>query len=144
MSDTDMAERTIKLSDEQVEELGRELDAIRAKLIESLGKDDRNYIYNVIKAQRAFEVAGRASLMLSALPPFWLAGTAALSISKILDNMEIGHNVMHGQYDWMRDPALNSKRFEWDTACPSDQWRHSHNYMHHTFTNILDKDRDIG
>ena len=144
MSDTDIAERTIKLSDEQVEELGRELDAIRAKLIESLGKDDRDYIYNVIKAQRAFEVAGRASLMLSALPPFWLAGTAALSISKILDNMEIGHNVMHGQYDWMHDPALNSKMFEWDTACPSDQWRHSHNYMHHTFTNILDKDRDIG
>ncbi len=82
--------------------------------------------------------------MLSALPPFWLAGVAALSLSKILDNMEIGHNVMHGQYDWMRDPALNSKKFEWDTACPSDQWRHSHNYMHHTYTNILDKDRDIG
>ncbi len=82
--------------------------------------------------------------MLSALPPFWLAGTAALSLSKILDNMEIGHNVMHGQYDWMRDPALNSKMFEWDTACPSDQWRHSHNYMHHTYTNIVDKDRDIG
>ncbi len=58
--------------------------------------------------------------------------------------MEVGHNVMHGQYDWMRDPALNSKMFEWDTACPSDQWRHSHNYMHHTFTNIVDKDRDIG
>ena len=58
--------------------------------------------------------------------------------------MEIGHNVMHGQYDWMRDPALNSKMFEWDNVCPSDQWRHSHNYMHHTFTNILGKDRDIG
>ena len=85
-----------------------------------------------------------ASLYLGFLPPFWLAGTAALSLSKILDNMEIGHNVMHGQYDWMRDPALNSKRFEWDTACPGDQWRHSHNYMHHTYTNILDKDRDIG
>ena len=69
---------------------------------------------------------------------------AALSLSKILDNMEIGHNVMHGQYDWMRDPALNSKMFEWDTACPGDQWRHSHNYMHHTYTNILGKDRDIG
>ncbi|MDT4941527.1 MAG: NADPH-dependent stearoyl-CoA 9-desaturase, partial [Pseudonocardiales bacterium] len=97
-----------------------------------------------IKAQRAFEVGGRTSLMLSALPPFWLAGTAALSLSKILDNMEIGHNVMHGQYDWMRDPALNSKKFEWDTACPADQWRHSHNYMHHTYTNIVDKDRDVG
>ncbi len=139
-----MTERTITLSDEQIDELGRELDAIKQRLIDDLGRDDRDYIYNVIKAQRAFEVAGRASLMLSALPPFWLAGVASLSLSKILDNMEIGHNVMHGQYDWMRDPALNSKRFEWDTACPSDQWRYSHNYMHHTFTNILDQDRDIG
>src|SRR3954453_1075410 len=82
--------------------------------------------------------------MLSALPPFWLLGTAALSLSKILDNMEIGHNVMHGQYDWMRDPALSSKNFEWDTACPSEHWRHSHNYMPHTHTNIVGKDRDIG
>jgi linoleoyl-CoA desaturase len=51
---------------------------------------------------------------------------------------------MHGQYDWMKDPRLNGKTFEWDTACPGDQWRHSHNYMHHTHTNILGKDRDIG
>jgi fatty acid desaturase len=58
--------------------------------------------------------------------------------------MEIGHNVMHGQYDWMKDPALNGHTFEWDTACPADQWRHSHNYMHHTYTNIQGKDRDIG
>jgi fatty acid desaturase len=83
-------------------------------------------------------------LMAAFLPPFWLGGTAALAVSKILDNMEIGHNVMHGQYDWMKDPALDSKRFEWDTACPGDQWRHSHNYMHHTHTNVLGKDRDIG
>jgi fatty acid desaturase len=139
-----MTAKTIKLSEEQIDELGRELDAIKQRLIDDLGKEDRDYIYRVVKAQRALEVTGRASLMLSALPPFWLAGVAALSLSKILDNMEIGHNVMHGQYDWMRDPAMNSKMFEWDTACPSDQWRHSHNYMHHTFTNILDKDRDIG
>jgi NADPH-dependent stearoyl-CoA 9-desaturase len=136
--------KSVTLTDEQIEELGRELDAIRQRVVEDLGEVDREYIYKVIKAQRGFEVGGRAALMLSALPPFWLAGTAALSLSKILDNMEIGHNVMHGQYDWMRDPALNSKKFEWDTACPSDQWRHSHNYMHHTYTNILDKDRDIG
>jgi linoleoyl-CoA desaturase len=136
--------KTITLDEEQIEELGRELDVIRDRVVADLGKDDRDYIYQVVKAQRAFEVAGRASLFLSALPPFWLTGTALLSISKILDNMEIGHNVMHGQYDWMRDPALNSKMFEWDTACPSDQWRHSHNYVHHTYTNIIDKDRDIG
>ena len=67
-----------------------------------------------------------------------------LAASKILDNMEIGHNVMHGQYDWMGDPALTGRNFEWDSACPSDQWRHSHNYMHHTHTNIVGMDRDIG
>jgi hypothetical protein len=33
----------------------------------------------------------------------------ALANAKILDNMEIGHNVMHGQYDWTGDPALNSQ-----------------------------------
>src|SRR5690348_7763923 len=135
---------TVTLTESQVEELGRELDAIRARVVADLGTEDREYIYKIVKTQRGLEAAGRSSLFLGFLPPFWLAGTAALSLSKILDNMEIGHNVMHGQYDWMRDPALNSKMFEWDTACPADQWRHSHNYMHHTYTNIVDKDRDIG
>ncbi|MDT4907260.1 MAG: NADPH-dependent stearoyl-CoA 9-desaturase [Pseudonocardiales bacterium] len=139
-----MTSATVTLTTEQIDELGRELDALKQRVVGDLGQEDRDYIYNVIKAQRALEVAGRASFYLGFLPPFWLAGVAALSLSKILDNMEIGHNVMHGQYDWMRDPALNSKMFEWDTACPSDQWRHSHNYMHHTYTNILGKDRDIG
>ncbi|MCX6489623.1 MAG: acyl-CoA desaturase, partial [Rhodococcus sp.] len=78
------------------------------------------------------------------VPPAWLAGVGALGVAKILDNMEIGHNVMHGQYDWMREPGLNSEVFEWDTVCPADQWKHSHNYMHHTFTNIVGMDRDIG
>jgi fatty acid desaturase len=135
---------TVILTEQQIDELGRELDELRQRTVEKLGKEDRDYIYNIVKAQRALEVTGRASLFLGFLPPFWLGGVAALSLSKILDNMEIGHNVMHGQYDWMRDPALNSKKFEWDTACPGDQWRHSHNYMHHTYTNILGKDRDIG
>ncbi|MBM7369014.1 fatty acid desaturase [Gordonia hydrophobica] len=78
------------------------------------------------------------------LPPVWLAGVASLGAAKILDNMEIGHNVMHGQYDWMREDTYNSREFDWDTVCPGEQWKHSHNYMHHTFTNILGEDRDIG
>ncbi len=133
-----------KLTPEQIEAFGEEMDAIRKRVVADLGERDTEYIRKVIRAQRALEVSGRGLLFLSFLPPAWLAGTAALSVSKILDNMEIGHNVMHGQYDWTGDPALNSKRFEWDTACPGDQWRHSHNYMHHTHTNILGKDRDIG
>ncbi len=132
------------LTPEQLEAFGQELDAVRARVVADLGQRDAEYINKVIRAQRGLEVAGRALLFVGFLPPAWVGGTAALALSKILDNMEIGHNVMHGQYDWMNDPRLDGKTFEWDTACPSDQWRYSHNYMHHTYTNIVGKDRDIG
>jgi NADPH-dependent stearoyl-CoA 9-desaturase len=133
-----------QLTDDQIEGLGRELDELRNRVLGDLGERDAAYIRRVIKTQRGLEIAGRGLLFAGFLPPAWIGGVTALSLSKILDNMEIGHNVMHGQYDWMKDPALDSKRFEWDTACPSDQWRYSHNYMHHTYTNVLGKDRDIG
>ena len=139
-----MTRNTITLTPEQTEAFGRELDALKQRVVADLGERDASCIRRVIKAQRAFEVGGRALLMAGILPPAWLAGTAMLAVSKILDNMEIGHNVMHGQYDWMGDPALSSRGFEWDTACPGDQWRHSHNYMHHTYTNIVGMDRDVG
>jgi fatty acid desaturase len=132
------------LTPEQLEAFGQELDAIRARVVADLGERDADYINKVIRAQRGLETAGRALLFVGFLPPAWMGGVAALSLSKILDNMEIGHNVMHGQYDWMKDPRLDGKAFEWDTACPGDQWRHSHNYMHHTHTNVVGKDRDIG
>ncbi|MDQ6606919.1 MAG: acyl-CoA desaturase [Actinomycetota bacterium] len=133
-----------ELTEAQIEALGNELDELRNRVRADLGERDAEYIRRMIAAQRGLEVTGRALLFAGFLPPAWLGGVTALSLSKILDNMEIGHNVMHGQYDWMKDPALDSKRFEWDTACPGDQWRHSHNYMHHTHTNVLGKDRDIG
>ena len=136
--------KTVTLTPEQAEAFGKELDALKESVIADLGERDATYIRNMIKAQRGLEIGGRALLFGGIFPPFWLAGTALLGLSKIIDNMEIGHNVMHGQYDWMGDPAISSTGFEWDNACPGDQWRHSHNYMHHTYTNIVGLDRDIG
>ncbi|HET7683246.1 MAG TPA: acyl-CoA desaturase [Marmoricola sp.] len=130
-----------RLTREQLDAFGEELDAIRQRIIADLGEKDAAYIRGILKRQRQLEVAGRALMY---LPPAWPLAVAALSLSKILDNMEIGHNVMHGQYDWMGDPALNSRMFDWDNVCPGEQWKYSHNYIHHTFTNILGKDRDIG
>jgi NADPH-dependent stearoyl-CoA 9-desaturase len=132
---------TTTLTPEQLEEFGAELDAIRQRIIADLGEPDAAYLRKVVKAQRAFEVAGRA---LCYLPPAWPLAVASLSVSKILDNMEIGHNVMHGQYDWLGDPDYNSRMFEWDNVCPGEQWKYSHNYLHHTYTNIHGLDRDIG
>jgi fatty acid desaturase len=132
------------LGRDEIEKLGIELDDLRARVAGDLGAQDADYINNVVAVQRFCEVSGRVLLFAGWFPPAWLGGVAALAVSKILDNMEIGHNVMHGQYDWMKDPALNSRTFEWDMVCPGEQWRRSHNFMHHTYTNILDKDRDVG
>src|SRR3546814_8243843 len=76
----------------------------------------------------------------------WSSDVCALpiAIAKILENMEIGHNVMHGQWDWMRDPKIHSTTWEWDNASTAEGWKHSHNQVHHTYTNIVGKDNDLG
>jgi linoleoyl-CoA desaturase len=132
------------LTAHQVEELGRRLNAIRDRIIAERGAKDADYIRRVIRAQRALEIAGRTTLFAGVFPPAWLAGTALLSLSKILENMEIGHNVLHGQWDWMRDPKIHSSTWEWDLVSSAQEWKHSHNYLHHTYTNVIGKDRDVG
>lgn len=132
------------LNAEQIEQFGQELDAIRSRIMGTLGEHDVRYIRHLMTLQKRSEIGGRIALMFGLNPLAFLAGTGMLAFSKILENMEIGHNIMHGQYAWTGDPDLQGNRYEWDTVCPGDQWRHSHNYMHHTFTNIIGKDRDVG
>jgi len=132
------------LTPEDIEEIGRRLDEIRAEVIATRGARDAAYIRKVISVQRKLELGSRAVLLLSIFPPAWLIGTAGLSVAKILDNMEIGHNILHGQWDWMRDPKIHSTTYEWDHASPAEQWKHAHNDLHHTFTNVVGKDNDLG
>src|SRR3954464_3622678 len=132
------------LSKEQIDELGREFDAIHDEVYSNLGDRDRRYITSMIEMHRRLAVIGRALLTASRFRLGWIAGTSALSAAKILENMEIGHNVLHGQWDWMNDPQIHSSTWDWDTASTAEAWKHSHNYVHHTYTNILGKDKDLG
>src|SRR5690242_11449216 len=132
------------LSAEDIELIAKELDAIRASVIDTRGERDARYIRRVIKTQRSLELGSRIVLLASLFPPAWLVGTAGLSVAKILENMEIGHNILHGQWDWMRDPKIHSTTWEWDSASPAAQWKHSHNELHHTYTNVVGKDNDLG
>ncbi|KQU28006.1 MULTISPECIES: fatty acid desaturase family protein [Nocardiaceae] len=132
------------LSEETIEQLAKEFDAIHDEVYADLGERDRNYITTVIAAQRQLAVAGRVILFGSKSRTAWVAGTACLGVAKILENMEIGHNVMHGQWDWMNDPDIHSSVWDWDTASTAEAWKHSHNYVHHTYTNIRGKDKDLG
>ncbi|SEP11981.1 fatty acid desaturase family protein [Trujillonella endophytica] len=132
------------LTAEDIELLGKQLDAIRQSVLDERGESDARYIRTVIDVHRKVELGSRAVLLASGFPPAWILGTIGLSVAKILENMEIGHNILHGQWDWMRDPKIHSTTWEWDMASPAVQWKHSHNQLHHTYTNVIGKDNDLG
>jgi linoleoyl-CoA desaturase len=132
------------LTDADIESLAVELDAIRRDIEDSLGESDVRYIRRTIAAQRALEVAGRVMLAASSKRSAWWAGAATLGFAKIIENMEIGHNVMHGQWDWMNDPEIHSSSWEWDQLGAAKHWRFTHNFQHHKYTNILGMDDDVG
>jgi linoleoyl-CoA desaturase len=135
---------TAHLTTADIEQIGVELDAIRQDVLDARGARDAAYIRRIVKTQRHLELGSRAVLLASLFPPAWVVGTTGLAVAKILENMEIGHNVMHGQWDWMRDPKIHSTTWEWDNASPAEGWKHSHNQVHHTYTNIVGKDNDLG
>ena len=141
------------LSPAELHAFGDELDALRRRVEASLGARDARYIRRIVAAVRWTGVAGRALLFLGAIGgafvpmllwPACIAGTLLLALSKILENMELGHNVIHGQYDWMGDPKLEGSTYEWDIVATSAYWRKTHNYKHHTYTNVRGMDDDIG
>lgn len=132
------------LSEADIEALGDELDSIRRDIEDSLGERDAAYIRRTILFQRTLDVAARLVIACSRSRVGWLAGTAALGFAKSVENMEIGHNVTHGQWDWMNDPEIHSNTWEWDMVAVSSQWRYSHNYRHHVFNNIVGVDDDLG
>src|ERR1700748_1223986 len=129
MAISDVKEYT-HLSEADVEALGRELDALRAEIEESRGADDSAYIRRLIRIQRRLAAAGRITLFASTYTPAFFAGAAMLGLAKILENMEIGHKVMHGQWDWMNDPEIHSSTWEWDMSGVSKHWRSTHNFQH--------------
>ena len=136
---------TTRPDSETLDKFAAELNHVREHAMEQVGEADAKYIRKIIRIQRLCEISGRISIPLGFFNPLiWVIGVLFLSVSKILNNMEIGHNVMHGQYDWMNDPNINSRNFDWDNAGDSNSWKRYHNHEHHTYTNIIGKDRDFG
>ena len=103
-----------QLSPAEQDAFGAELDALRNRTLADLGAADARYIRRIRRATRLSALAGRLLLLAGWFPPTWLLGSLLLGLAKILDNMELGHNVMHGQWDWMNDPEIHSTSWEWD------------------------------
>jgi fatty acid desaturase len=132
------------LSEADIEALGYELDAIRHDIEDSRGESDAAYIQRTINFQRTLDIVGRLLIGASRSRAGWLLGTATLAFAKSVENIEISHSVLHGQWDWMNDPEIHSSTWEWDMVGLSSQWRYSHNYRHHVFSNVLGMDDDLG
>jgi fatty acid desaturase len=143
MAITDVADYA-HLSVAELEALAADLEGIRRDVEQSLGAKDRAYIHRTIAFQRGLEVASRLVIGLSKGKVGWVLGTTALAAAKSIENMELAHNIGHGQWDWMNDPEIHSGTWEWDMVGPSSQWRYSHNYRHHVFTNVVGMDEDLG
>jgi linoleoyl-CoA desaturase len=129
---------------ERLEWFRTELDALRAELVAKVGARDAEYIRSVRAVARRSHLAGRLLIQFSLEPVSWTAGVLALAAYKVLENMEIGHNVLHGQYDFMRDPGFSSATYEWDMVGTAKSWKRAHNATHHVFTNVIGRDGDFG
>ena len=149
--------RNRPLGADELERFGAELDALRERVTATIGQADADYIRRIHASVRWTGIAGRVligvgaiagGLLGAVLHPAALAmlvlGTLLLALSKILENMELGHNVIHGQYDWMQDPRFDGRSYEWDIVGTADNWRKTHNWRHHTWTNVRGMDDDIG
>jgi NADPH-dependent stearoyl-CoA 9-desaturase len=133
------------LTEQQLQAFAARLDEIGKRVMDSRGVADERYIRRVITGQRALAVCARVVIYLGILyAPLFVVGAILLGLAKIIENMEIGHNVLHGQWDWLRDKKIHSSTWEWDGVCPSKQWQRSHNFIHHKWTNVIGMDRDFG
>ncbi len=107
-----------RLTPEQIDEIGLEFQKIHDEVRADLGEADATYIRSLVEFHRRLAALSRIVLLASRYPPAWILGTAGLSVAKILENMELGHNIMHGQWDWMNDPNIHSSVWDWTTSPP--------------------------
>jgi fatty acid desaturase len=74
----------------------------------------------------------------------FLGGAFFLWLHRNLEAIEIGHNVLHGQYDYFPEiPQFHAHNFKWKAPVDEEGWRREHNGLHHVHTNVYEKDPDL-
>jgi NADPH-dependent stearoyl-CoA 9-desaturase len=129
---------------ERLASLGRELDALKARISAQIGPSDLAYVKRLDRFSRVMEAAGRLLIHFSFEPIAFGVGVLALWVHKQLQATEIGHTALHGAYDKLPEAAsYASKRFAWDLPIDEASWRQGHNLKHHGNTNVAGKDPDL-
>ncbi len=131
------------LTKEQAAAFRQELDRLQSEVQAQLGEDDRDHIESIALLARLLEVAGRLLIHASLDPISWSLGVVSLAAQKTLSTTELGHNILHAQYNFLGDPRFEAQSYQWDFAADEGQWRREHNTQHHRYTNIVGKDPDL-
>jgi len=130
--------------DARLDAIEQEFEAIRARARTQLGAEDVAYIRRVRRNSRLAEFAGRGLLWFGRGPLSFIAGTGLVWLHRNLEAIEIGHNVLHGQYDYFPEiPEFHAHNFKWKAPIDEEGWRREHNAMHHVHTNVYEKDPDL-
>jgi len=132
-----------QLNEQKYDEIHQAFESIKEKHRKDLGQKDIRYIKGIRRNSRIFEAIGRA--LIWCLPgPFALLGVPFLFLHRNLEAIEIGHNVLHGQYDSFEEiPQFHSRKFRWKAPIDEAAWRQEHNGIHHVHTNVYEKDPDL-
>ncbi|MDO8330208.1 MAG: acyl-CoA desaturase [Fluviicoccus sp.] len=131
-------------TDALYDQIEQEFEAIKTRHRQQLGEADIAYIRSIRRNSRIAEVAGRGLLWLGRGPLSFVAGTGLVWLHRNLEAIEIGHNVLHGQYDYFPEiPEFHSHNFKWKAPIDEEAWRREHNAMHHVHTNVYEKDPDL-
>ncbi len=135
----------LNMSNEQIENFGREIEFIYTETKAKLGKGDLDHILKMKELSNSLEIGGRALIHLSKDPLSWMSGVILLGYHFLLEFTELGHNILHAQYDDIPgNMTVNSKTWKWDSTMDEKDWKFEHHVVHHPFTNIVGKDNDFG
>lgn len=125
------------------DEIHQAFESIRKKHLNNLGSEDVRYITRLRRFSRIFEITGRALIWLMPAP-LALLGVPFLFLHRNIESIEIGHNVLHGQYDSFPEiPQFHTQNFRWKAPVDETSWRIEHNGIHHVYTNVEEKDPDL-
>jgi Fatty acid desaturase len=121
-----------------------EFEAIKQRYRQKLGPKDVAYIKGLRRTSRLAELAGRGLLWFGPGPLTFVLGVGFLWLHRNLESIEIGHNVLHGQYDYFPEiPQFHAHNFKWKAPVDEEGWRREHNGLHHVHTNVYEKDPDL-
>jgi linoleoyl-CoA desaturase len=135
----------LAMADEALyDQIEQEFEAIKQRYRQKLGAKDVAYITGLRRKSRMFEALGRGLLWISPEPITFAAGVFFVWLHRNIEAIEIGHNVLHGQYDYFPEiPEFHSRNFKWKAPIDEEGWRREHNALHHVHTNVFEKDPDL-